>query len=237
MPFKLGYLIPGVWSRYHDSPVRDKDAELFSQLQRITECRFDPLHWDVQEEYRGHATKYMNDGHDKYQCICSCYELERLFLAVHTPTGLVFTVGSKCMTKFGNEELNKKLESIKRNNKCPGGKLIADRRTKNGRLDQCDDPTCVCKTLCQHCKQIKCVCTRKCVKCKISIENVHETWKTMCLPCYRTGTTTSGRRRSTSHRWHSTANRVTIGHVSRVGRRSVGWRVSVHGVSSAIQNT
>ena len=170
MPITLGHLIPGVWSRRYDDPVSNKQSELYKQLKRITGVPFNSADWDVLESFNGHSVDMLTEG-DKYQCICSCDQLLDNFLTIHVPTGHAFTIGSMCIKKFGNEELSKKVDSLKRNNRCPGGHVINDRRTKRGKLDQCEVEDCVCKNMCRYCvlPEHKCEC-RVCEMCSAKLD-------------------------------------------------------------------
>ena len=124
MPITLGYLLPNVYSRHDDTTVRNKNDELFLQLKKITSHAFSSTEWDVIE-YLGDndlTAEHLTEG-DKFQCICSCYELQRNFIVQHVPTKIMVTVGSLCITKFGDKSLCTKRNAVKRNNKCIGGKL------------------------------------------------------------------------------------------------------------------
>jgi len=206
MPITLGHLWPGVYSRHGDTPVAQelKHKELFTKLEEFTGGAFNKDSWEVVKEY------LPSEG-DKYQCICSHNELYYNYIIQHRPTGTRFSIGSTCIKKFGNKSLDKMVNSLKRDNRCHFGNLIADKRSKRGRLDQCDEPGCRCRDKCPWCKQAEwaCVCytcsncsarvpmcrcprcntCRKiskhcsCKKCQCG-KIILESWKTKCIQCY-----------------------------------------------------
>jgi hypothetical protein len=195
MPITCGYLIPGVWSRHGDPEVLDKHSELFRQLSKITGSGFNSNDWEVMDDRNA-------DEEDKYQCICSCYQLQTLYVVRHVPTNTKVGVGSSCIHQFENEELSKNLIAEKRNNRCSGGNLIPDMRTTEARIGLCPEVFCTCKgyTDCKKCGDkcktcirglcLKCICIRcmneectckKCTKCDAVVD---EDWKKLCLTCY-----------------------------------------------------
>lgn len=165
MPITLGYLTEGVYSRHGDPPVADKHDELIRNLEKITLYKFVSDDWETVRELI-----HLVEG-DKFQCMCSCDQLEKNFIVRHVPTGASFTVGSMCISKFGNETMCRQRDAIKRGNQCVAGNIIRDRRTKLGRLGQCDLPSC------------KCRCA-VCIKCGDRFGSLGEDWKTMCRSCY-----------------------------------------------------
>ncbi len=205
MPITLGFLIPDVWSRHYDVPVANKEDELFQKLEEITGHAFNGMDWQVLETYNGHSARYMYSG-DKYQCICSCDQLHKNFLVQHIPTSTVFTVGSECVYKFHNKELNRTISSLKRDNRCAMDKLIQDKRTKFGRKNQCEDISCPCKDdevcvechlcgyecacayeCCEKCgtRKFMCKCSKRCVFCYEFVEHCGCPKCSVCLKLLR----------------------------------------------------
>ena len=204
LKLRLGAVFPDVWSRVDGIEVTQKNAELFIQLNLILNKEFVSSEWGID-------TRVTGEGDDRYQCVCSKLELTVPFVVIHNPTGEKFLIGSSCIHKFGNEELDKEVRAHKRANKCIGGNIIMDARTRDGRAGLCGVPGCLCRPCpacehpgascrcetcdfcekhpsdckcktCEFCKKKTQIC--KCKKCRDCRTPVPEQWMTRCKPCW-----------------------------------------------------
>ena len=204
LKLRLGAVFPDVWSRVDGIEVTQKNAELFIQLNLILNKEFVSSEWGID-------TRVTGEGDDRYQCVCSKLELTVPFVVIHNPTGEKFLIGSSCIHKFGNEELDKEVRAHKRANKCTGGNIIIDARTRDGRAGFCAIPGCLCRPCpacdqpravcrcetcdfcekypsdckcktCEFCKKKTQIC--KCKKCRDCRAPVPEQWMTRCKPCW-----------------------------------------------------
>lgn len=191
MPFSLGWHIDGVWSRHSDPELVNKHDELFDQLSVLTGSPFKSHEWDVVDCRQ-------TGEEDKYQCICSCYQLQTLYVVQHRPSGIRASVGSSCIHQFDNKQLSKDLNALMRGNRCKGGKIIPDMRTSEGRKGLCDEYFCACKgyrtcdrcgnhykdfcetCFCRICRKIECTC-KKCERCNAIVD---QDWKRLCTECF-----------------------------------------------------
>ena len=163
---------PDVWVRIDGKEVADKNTELFEQISMVTEMNFTSSDWEVFREITG-------DPGEHYQCACSKLELTRPFIVNHVPTDTKVLIGSSCINKFGNEDLDADVRAHKRGNKCIGGNIIPDLRTRDGRDGLCPNYNCRCKLpLCKHCFRI--VDTCKCSEC---LGCSKKFWKCSCPKC------------------------------------------------------
>ena len=150
MPITLGHYWENVFSRHGDiiSVKKNNHDELIFQLEKITKTHFKSVDWRVIE-------RHQCDGENRIQCICSHLGLHDVNIVEHIPTGMRFSIGSTCIRHFGNENLSADVRSLKRNNRCEGGFIIKNRRTKPGRWGICDEPSC--KTcMSRRCKADNC---------------------------------------------------------------------------------
>ena len=174
MPVTLGHTYEGVYSRHDDQNVLKKHEELQKQVYKLTgSCITDKGIWKVVRRKKEDSEQ---------QCMCSCYELLINFIVEHEPSGIKFSIGSKCIEVFQDTELTRELNYFKRGAPtCVAGKPIRDLRTANGRKEWCDDDMCSCRP-CPDCTLSKfaCVCKR-CVECNRAIN----WWKTQCEPCWK----------------------------------------------------
>ncbi len=204
LKLEKGAIFPEVWSRADGVEVTQKNDELFIQLKLIIKKEFISCEWGIAKYITG-------AGDDNYQCVCSKLELSRPFIVIHKPTGEKFLVGSSCIHKFGNEELDVKVRAHKRANKCAGGNIIMDARTRDGRAGFCGVPGCRCRPCtacrlprdacacetcdfcekypsdcrcktCEFCHKKMQIC--KCKKCRTCRTPVREHWMTTCTPCW-----------------------------------------------------
>jgi len=198
---EIDYLLPGVYTRHDYKPVPSnlKVQELYKQLGILINKPFNVLEWKVLEKmYTIEDLPPPNFG--KHQCICSCTDLCYTFIIKHE-SGLSCTIGSECINHFGDDLMTKIIKALKNHdNRCIGGKLILNKRTKLGKQDCCGDLNCGC-VICSFCNHHKKECTcnycingnlittgtecgnnqcpcYKCKKCKKTLCNCHK-----CLDC------------------------------------------------------
>lgn len=157
----LGYLLPDVYTRHDYTQVASnlKVKELFSQLSRLTNKKFDVDEWTVQQKMYTIDELPPRD-HLFHQCICSCTQLQKNFIIKHT-SGISCTIGSECIHHFGDQEMSKVVRALENHDtRCIGNNLILDKRTKDGRRNICGDKSCDC-VLCTNCNNHRKLCTCK----------------------------------------------------------------------------
>lgn len=137
-----------VWYRNDGKEVHNKPKELFEQICIVTGMNFISSDWVIKIKFDG-------DIGETYQCACSKLELSRPFIVEHIPTSAKILIGSSCIHRFGNEELDAKVRAYNRGNKCIGGNAILDMRTHDGKAGLCDEINCRChRPKCPKCHQI-----------------------------------------------------------------------------------
>jgi hypothetical protein len=179
---------PDVWTRTDAIEVSNKHPELFIQIALILKKPFDRSEWKIE-------TKITGEGSETWQCVCSKKELSVPYIVTHVPSGEKFLIGSSCISKFGNDELDKEVRAHKRANKCAGGNVILDLRTHEGKLGHCAEPVCRCRgPRCGHCGVLEedCNCLRcpdcrwvtcRCPKCKVCSTKMGPNGECPCGPC------------------------------------------------------
>lgn len=149
---------PDVWTRTDGKEISNKHPELFVQIGLILKKPFDRSEWKVDKRITG-------EGAESWQCVCSKTELSVPFIVSHV-SGEKFLIGSSCINKFGNEELDKEVRAHQRANKCAGGNVILDLRTHEGKLGYCAEPMCRCRgPKCSQCHVLEDECT--CPRCAV----------------------------------------------------------------------
>ena len=165
---------PDVYARPAGSgELSKKKTELFQQLELLTEEKFNENNWVIDR------STYLDDG--AQQCTCSKRGIYHVFVIKHVPTGKKALLGSECIHEFNNEELSKDVNAHVRDNKCDGGNIIRDLRTKEGRQGLCGSVDCRCAyPKCVNCEIYKDECTcPKCEECRAVY------FECKCPQCYR----------------------------------------------------
>jgi len=149
MPITLGHYWENIYSRHGDIiSVKNNRDELIFQLEKYTKTHFNPVDWIIFE-------KHQCNGEDGIQCICSHVGLHDVYIVQHVPTGMMFSIGSTCIFQFGNKNLSADARAVKRDNRCEGGFIIKNRRTKPGCWGLCDEISCT-KCMSKRCKAENC---------------------------------------------------------------------------------
>ena len=164
MPIETGYVKcwPDAFARQGDNVVGNKHEEIQKVFKKyLGGSVFDNI-WQVID-----TTDQDEDDDDRVQCMCSHDHLQQLFLVKNLVNEKLAVVGSECIKKFNNDELNRQVSAFRKGNVCRGKKPI-DRRTREGKLGRCDDEGCTCHI--PHCiicheYEDECTCAR-CRKCK-----------------------------------------------------------------------
>jgi hypothetical protein len=179
---------PDVWTRTDDKEVPNKHPELFIQIALVLKKPFERSEWKIDKRITG-------EGGETWQCVCSKTELTVPYIVTHVPSGENFLIGSSCINKFGNEELDKEVRAHRRANTCAGGNVILDLRTHDGKAGFCADPVCRCRgPKCSQCDTLEdeCMCPRctecdkvvcRCPRCKICSVKIGPNGECPCDPC------------------------------------------------------
>ena len=176
MPIELGMYREGVWGRRGDVPVGKK----LEELQRVFRKYLDASIYDLEWDLKGESLRVDMEEDQPPQCMCSCDNgLQTLFVVRNRRNGQSAMVGSECIKKFNNPELNSQLHARRDGRLCRGEQPI-DRRTVDGKRGRCPDERCICHTPpCLYCRKYEeeCVCAR-CIKCKWKVHDC------ICQKCF-----------------------------------------------------
>lgn len=163
MPIEIGVYYPGAWGRRLDAPVARKEQELERTIQEYTGGVPRNIEWKII-----HVIRVDPDETYPAQCMCSCDNgLLKLYVVKNLRTEEMACIGSECIKKFNNPDLNSQLNAWAEGRLCRAKNPI-DRRTAFGKRGMCQNENCPCHMpRCAVCNEYRdeCICPR-CIRCR-----------------------------------------------------------------------